>query len=65
MHTHIYIYIYIHIYVYTYVCIYIYIYICTSDNSETGRWLLTEEHIVRDLMCCAMYAGDIVALHAC
>ena len=27
--------------------------------SKTGRWLLTEELIVRDIMCCAMYAGNI------
>ena len=26
--------------------------------SETGRLLLTEEHIVRDITCCAIYAGN-------
>ena len=29
--------------------------------SETGRWLLTEEHIVRDVMSCAIYAGILKA----
>ena len=28
-------------------------------GSETGGWLLTEDHSVRDIMCCAIYAGDI------
>ena len=34
----------------------------SESGSETGRWLLTEEHAVRDIMCCATYAGDIEAL---
>ena len=28
-------------------------------RSETGRWLLTEDHIVQDILCCAMYAGNV------
>ena len=33
--------------------------VVTSMDSETGRWLLTEEPIVRDITCCAIYAGNI------
>ena len=47
-------------YVCMYVCIYIYIYIYTH-TSETGRWLLIEEHIIRDIhsLCnlCWRYRG--------
>ena len=31
-------------------------------SSETGRWLSTEDHIVRDVRCCAFCAGDLAAL---
>ena len=31
-------------------------------NSETGRWLLSEERIVRDMMCCAICAGNMLRL---
>ena len=32
------------------------------NMSETGIWLFTEEHIIRDIVCCAIYAGDIAML---
>ena len=46
---------YIYIYIYTYVCIYIYI----EREREKLFMLLTEEHIVRDIISCVAYNGDV------
>ena len=34
-------------------------------KAERGRWLLTEEQIVRDIMLCAIYAGNVETLWFC
>ena len=52
MYTHMcnYMYTYMYMYMYMYMCVYIYIYICTYLSSETEGWLLTEDHILGDIV---------------
>ena len=33
-----------------------------TSRSGTGRWLSTEEHILRDMICRATHAGNIEVL---
>ena len=41
-----------------YIYIYIYIFTHLTTHVITIIWLLTEEHLVRDIRCCASYATE-------